>query len=342
MITEVKQTNDLSWVDEFIENVRPYIFVRLEDNLLIRRPNNAQKLNATGALILKSLTDGMKIHELLDRIGREPEKVADVAHFLYAVKARLEGRLDAFADNPAVESAPFEMKFSDYPVLSEVAITYQCNLRCAFCYAGCNGTRKPAAGTHEMTADQVKQVLWKIFHQAKVPSVSFSGGEPTLRPDLPDLVAYAKSLGMRVNLITNGTLITAALAKILALKGLDSAQVSIEGTSPAVHDQIVGVSGAFEKSVRAVGYLKEAGILTHSNTTLCAANAEDCLDLPGFVRKTLKSERFSMNLMIPAGSGAVHDHLILPYSRAGAWIETILLAYNPSGSECRPPRGGVD
>ncbi len=323
---------DLAWVDEFIENVRPYIFVRLEDNLLIKRPNSVQKLNAMGARILKALMDGMTIREMLDRIGRDPGRTADVAHFLYAVKARLEGRPDAFSDNPAVVSAPFEMKFSDYPVLSEVALSYRCNLKCAFCYAGCGNAGKPA-GTREMTTNQVKQVLAKIFHQAKAPSVSFSGGEPTLRPDLPDLVAFAKSLGMRVNLITNGTLISEAFAKTLADRGLDSAQVSIEGTSPKIHDRIVGVSGAFEKSVRAVGYLKDAGILTHSNTTLCAANAENCLDLPGFVQKVLKNDRFSMNLMIPAGSGAMHDHLILPYSRAGRWIEKIMEHSREAGVE---------
>ena len=57
---------DLSWVDTWIANVRPYIFVRLEDNLLIKRPNQAQKLNAQGAMILKELVDGKTIVALLD------------------------------------------------------------------------------------------------------------------------------------------------------------------------------------------------------------------------------------------------------------------------------------
>ncbi len=315
---------DLSWVDEFIANVRPYIFVRLEDNLLIKRPNNAQKLNAAGALILKSLLDGMPMNELLDKTGRNPEKVADIENFIIAVKDQLEGRLDEFTANPAVAVTPFEMKFSEYPVLSEVALTYRCNLKCTFCYTGCGCTANPVGSQREMTVGQVKQVLWKIFHQAKVPSVSFTGGEPTLVPELPDLVAYAKALGMRVNLITNGTKISRQLANELADKGLDSAQVSIEGVTAATHDKVVGLAGAFEKSVRAFGYLKDAGVLTHSNTTLTSENFEECMELPGFVRQTLNNDRFSMNLIIPAGSGAVNENLIVPYRRVGERIGKIV------------------
>ena len=94
---------DLSWVDEFIANVKPYIFVREEDNLLIKRPNNAQKLNSTGARILKTLLDGATIHQLLAAAGHEPQRVVDIADFLYAVKQQLEGTLDEFSLNPAVK-----------------------------------------------------------------------------------------------------------------------------------------------------------------------------------------------------------------------------------------------
>ena len=55
---------DLAWVDEFIANVRPYIFVREEDCLLIKRPNQAQKLNASGAKILRALLSGMPVARL--------------------------------------------------------------------------------------------------------------------------------------------------------------------------------------------------------------------------------------------------------------------------------------
>ncbi|PIE33923.1 radical SAM/SPASM domain-containing protein [candidate division KSB3 bacterium] len=315
---------DLTWVDEFIAHVRPYIFVRTEDNLLIKRPNQAQKLNAAGAKMLKTLLDGQSIHSLLEDVGPHPQKTVDIANFLYAVRQQLDGGLDRFSENPAVDVQPFDMAFSDYPVLSEIAITYCCNLKCAFCYAGSGCTQNPTGSDEEMRAEEVKKVLWKIFHQAQVPSVSFTGGEPTLVPELPELIRYAKNLGMRVNLITNGTMITQEMAENLADHGLDSAQVSLEGVSAATHDSLVGFPGAYSKTLAAVKHLKTAGIITHTNTTISRANQDECVQFPQFVKDRLNCDTFSMNLIIPAGSGAVHDDLIVPYSEIGGLLKRIL------------------
>ncbi|NJK97455.1 MAG: hypothetical protein HC905_23395, partial [Bacteroidales bacterium] len=126
------------WVDEFIKQVRPYIFVRTEDNILIKRPNQATKINATGARILKFLLDGGTIEALLQKTGND--KLPEIELFLLAVKSFLEGKLDEFSTNPAVETSVFTKDFSKLPVLSELALTYDCNLKCRFCYAGCNCT----------------------------------------------------------------------------------------------------------------------------------------------------------------------------------------------------------
>jgi radical SAM protein with 4Fe4S-binding SPASM domain len=329
--TNGNQTVDVSWVDEFIANVKPYIFVREEDNLLIKRPNQAQKLNVTGTKILKSLLDGKSIHKLLAEIGPEPQRLRDVANFLWAVRQQLEGKF--CAQNPAVEIQPFTMNFSQYPVLSEIAITYRCNLRCTFCYAGSGCTSNPIHSDQEMSIAEIKQVLAKIFQQAKVPSVSFTGGEPTLLPELPELIRYAKDLGMRVNLITNGVNITQDSAKDYADHGLDSAQVSLEGVTAETHDAIVGRSGAYPKTVAAVKYLKAAGILTHTNTTINRANLSECAAFPRFIKTEFGNDKFSMNLMIPTGNGAVHDDLVVTYQEIGGYLENILEASKQQGVE---------
>jgi radical SAM protein with 4Fe4S-binding SPASM domain len=286
-----------------------------------------------GAKILKSLLDGKSIYTLLDEIGPEPSRVIHVTNFIYAVKQQLEGTLDQFSQNPAVEVRPFEMKFSQYPVLSEVAITYRCNLKCTFCYAGCSCMKNPTHSSEEMSTAEIKEVLWKLFHQAKVPSVSFTGGEPTLIPELPDLVRYAKDLGMRVNLITNGTRITQELAQKLAENGLDSAQVSLEGITAETHDTIVQSRGAFYKTIAAVKHLKDAGILTHTNTTITQANLHECPKLPRFIKEEFENQKFSMNLIIPTGSGAIHDDLIVTYREIGGYLENIIAESERQGVE---------
>ncbi len=325
--------DNLAWVDEFIANVKPYIFVREEDLLLIKRPNQAQKLNESGARLLKTLLNGVSVQAVLAELDSDPQKISDIAHFLYAVRQQLEGKLDRFTKNPAVDVQPFEMKFSEYPVLSEVAITYRCNLKCVFCYAGSGCTANPTGSSKEMTTEQIKEVLWKIFHQAKTPSVSFTGGEPTLIPELPALIRYAKELGMRVNLITNGTLITPALARTYAEHGLDSAQVSLEGVSADTHDRIVSLPGAYHKTLKAIEYLKAARILTHTNTTITRTNLHECDKFPSFIKTTLGNRKFSMNLMIPTGSGAIHDQFIVFYQEIGDYVKQIIAASKQEGVE---------
>ena len=309
------------WVNEFIRNVKPYIFVRQEDNVLIKRPNIVQKLNPSGVKILDALLNGLKIEDLLEKIGDDSQKHTDVFNFLSAIRSSLDGELDVFTFNPAVEKAPLRFPFTKLPVLSEVAVTYRCNFACSFCYAGINCTREIVQ--KDLSTDEIKRILHKIRHQAQVPSVSFTGGEPTLRKDLPDLIRYAKGLDMRVNLISNGYLIDKKLVKKLKKAGLDSAQLSIEGATAATHDAITGVKGSFDQLLKAVAFLQEEKIWVHTNTTLSAENQHEASILPKFLKKELKVDRFSMNLIIPTGSAKEHKKILIPYSEAGVIIQEI-------------------
>ena len=239
------------------------------------------------------------------------------------VRHYLENKLDIFSDNPAIEKKPFEMKFSEYPVLSELALTYKCNLKCQFCYAGCNCTTNPTGSDEVLSVEEFKVIIDKIFQQAKVPSISFTGGEPALFKGLTELVAYAKSYDMRVNLITNGTMVSKELANDLVAAGLDSVQVSLEGVSPEIHDSLVQIKGAYSKTRKAIEYFKEKGIHIHTNSTITRLNLEECTRMPAFVKDELKLDKFSMNLLIPTGSGGLFDHLVVTYSEIGSYLKQI-------------------
>jgi len=320
----VEETADrLAWIDEFVRSIRPYVFVRREDSLLILLPNQAYKINATALEILERLLGGGTIREIvalheLDRPGRSQS----VHEFFCDLRALVMGCMGDGQGRRAVETIPFERPFNTLPVLSEIAVTYRCNLCCRFCYVGCGCRSGPSGPQAEMTAEQVERVLETIFREAKVPSVSFTGGEPLLRPDLPRLVAYARHLGMRVNLITNATLATPRLVERLVEAGLNSAQVSLEGPTAEIHDALTGVEGSFERTLRGIAALREAGIHVHTNTTLTAPNREAADRLPALAA-SLGLARLSMNLMIPtrAALDAGGTGLTIPYSRAG---ETIL------------------
>ena len=197
-------------------------------------------------------------------------------------------------------------------MLSEIALTYRCQNRCFFCYAS---SPERGRSVPERTAEEVKRVLDKIVDQARVPTVSFTGGEPTLRTDLPALVAYARELGLRTNLITNGIRCgDIAYVAQLAEAGLSSAQVSVEAGDGAVHDEVVANPGAFECTIQGVRNLKAAGIHVHTNTTI---NDRNVRALPGLVDLLgeMGQEYLSMNMVIRTGGAVgVPD---VDYSRIG-------------------------
>jgi radical SAM protein with 4Fe4S-binding SPASM domain len=310
---------DLTWVDDFVKSIRPYVRVRLDDSLLILVPNEAYKLNKSGLVILDYLLRGGKVAEVLHRTRNDASKSEQLHYFFLDLCALMKGCLAEGQGRLAVEKIPFRTPFNVLPVLSEIALTYRCNLRCKFCYAAC-GCRSEQSPEREMTTDEATRILDTIARRAKVPSVSFTGGEPTLRQDLPQLIAYARSLNLRANLITNGTTSDEALAERLAKAGLNSAQVSLEAATAETHDRLTGVSGSFALTLRGIANLRKAKIHTHTNTTINRRNVDELAALLRLV-KVLGLTRLSMNMVIPIGSAAVerkHDgDLMVTYSEIG-------------------------
>jgi radical SAM protein with 4Fe4S-binding SPASM domain len=135
------------------------------------------------------------------------------------------------------------------------------------------------------------------------------------------MVAFAKKQGFRVNLITNGTLATMDRVKALVDSGLDSAQVSIEGSVPQVHDPITGVPGSFEQSVGGLERIQASGITVHHHTTMNRLNWDDLDRMPPLA-KGLGMDRFSMNMVIPTGTAANNREMLIKYSE----LEEKLLA----------------
>ena len=310
----------LGWVDEFVRSIKPHIAVRREDGFLILLPNQAYRLNETALDVLEHLLGGGSLNSYLERWDGEQIR-NDLYYFFCDLRALVSGCLGDGQGRKAVEQVPFKTPFSDLPVLSEVALTYRCNLSCRFCYAGCT-CRSSDNQREEMSTEDVVRVLEIIRNDAQAPSVSFTGGEPALRSDLPFLVSEARRIGLRVNLITNGTLISKELAGRLAEADLNSAQVSIEGPSSRIHDSLTAVSGSFERSWQGINNLIQAGIKTQTNTTLNGVNAPHAEQIVELLAEE-EMPRFAMNMLMPCGSSFDHDDLRINYIEIGEIIKRV-------------------
>lgn len=308
----------LSWVDEFLSRIKPYVYMRLKDNVLIRMPNEAFKLNTTGARVIAHILNGGSVQDFINARSNHLETEDQLERFFLDFSRVWNNEVCENYITTAIHRTEFSLGYIKLPVLSEVALTYACNIKCAFCYADCTHKKNPS----QLDTKGFKRVLDIIRHEAEVPSVSFTGGEPLLYEDLPQLIKYAsKTNKMRVNLITNGTLITPGKAKELSRSGLSSAQVSIESAIAAQHDAITGIPGSHAASVAGFKALKEAGITVHPHITMCKMNRDTLSQYPDFC-KSIGSERFSSNLVIPAGRGR-DEELTISYSEIGKIVKNI-------------------
>ncbi|WP_058366335.1 TIGR04347 family pseudo-SAM/SPASM protein [Haloparvum sedimenti] len=147
--------------------------------------------------------------------------------------------------------------------------TKQCNLYCSHCYASADTETIPG----ELSTAEGKALLDQLADFG-VPVVLFSGGEPLVRDDLPELVAHASDAGLRPVLSTNGTLITEENARELKEAGLQYAGVSVDGL-PERNDAFRGKEGAFDAAVRGIEACLDAGLKTGLRYTITERNAAD-------------------------------------------------------------------
>ena len=141
---------------------------------------------------------------------------------------------------------------------------WHCNQKCLHCYAA----GQPMGETPELSTEQWKTVL-ETLRQANIPQVTFTGGEPTLREDLAELVEAAAWFVTRLN--TNGRLLTPQLCAALYQASLDSVQVTLYSAEGNIHNQLVGVNG-FNDTVQGIRNAVAAGLIVSVNTPLCSLN----------------------------------------------------------------------
>ena len=173
--------------------IKPYVRVREEDSLLIKIPNETYKLNAQGIRLLKFIIAGGSAVKVVESYPPERRDTVslDIYYFFRDLMALLKGCYSENDERKAVEIKRFELGYNSLPVLSEIAVTYRCNLACRFCYAGC-GCRRDEEHP-DLPAAALKEILGIIKNEAEVPSVSFTGGEPLMRPEVPELVAHGRT-----------------------------------------------------------------------------------------------------------------------------------------------------
>ncbi len=198
-----------------------------------------------------------------------------------------ELELETLAPFSARPSAPYRM---------DLALTYRCNNNCAHCY-----NARPRSHP-ELDTAQWKRILDRTW-EVGIPHIVFTGGEPTLRADLPELIAHAERNGQITGINTNGRkLKDAAFVQTLVDAGLDHAQITLESHDAAIHDGMVAARGAWDDTLAGLRNVLQNKLYVMTNTTLLQVNSP-------YLRETLQFlanegvPTVGLNALIYSGKG---------------------------------------
>lgn len=183
---------------------------------------------------------------------------------------------------------------------------WNCNQHCVHCYAA--GQTYANAG--ELGTDEWKQIL-KRCRKAQIPQVTFTGGEPTMREDLCELIKAARWFITRLN--TNGVRLTKEYCEALAEAELDNVQITFYSSDRDIHNRLTG-SNYFEKTVEGIQNALAAGLSVNVNTPLCRDN-KNYRETAAFL-KSLGVTYVTCSGLIPTGNAAKDAQVSMRLSEA--------------------------
>ncbi len=278
------------------------IHLKIEDDgsgLVVINASSILHLNKTAAQFAKFFidgeSDGTAVKEICSRYRVKKEraekdylklknKILEIATGEHLEPEMFLGmdRVDAFS-TPV--SAPYR---------SDIVLTYRCNNSCKHCYVG---RKLPFP---EMDTNDWKKVMGKLW-DIGIPHITFTGGEPTLREDLPELVAYAEEIGLVTGVITNGRLLSKKLVNELVSVGLDHIQITIESYKEKTHNRMVNTD-AWKQTVEGIKNCLESPLYVLTNTTITKDNCDEIEMHLNFL-EGIGVKKFAYNSLIYSGNG---------------------------------------
>ena len=269
--------------------------------VLIVNASRVAYLNETATFyveaMLNRLTPGEIVKKALKRFkGVTKEKILkDYEEVAYKINSFVKGEACPITYLGFKQVDPFTVKTSA-PFRADLAITYGCNNKCVHCYSSSPTVKR------ELELKKWQKILKKLF-EIGVPNVLFTGGEPTLRDDLPEMIKYAENLGIVTGLVTNGRRLSdESFLDKLVKAGLDYVQVTLESNRPEIHDKITGVKGSWEETVKGVKNVLKSGLYLDVNTTLNKFNVGHVDEYVDFLHE-LGVQNVSANRLIYSGRG---------------------------------------
>lgn len=280
-------------------DIKPYISIdRIASHILLKiLPRYSFSLSIRIKNIPPCLLRSVYGHPLKELVIKEGKP------FENSLKFKQCQQCAYFEDCPGVLEGYFDELSQEKikPVIfpTEVAIEVEpkCNFNCQFCFNK-NSFAEAGREYDKLSTDYVKKVIDKIS-ESSIESIRFTGGEPMLRSDIFDLLRYAKSKGLNVKLNTNASLINSYKVAREIARHTDFVLISIHTYDPVKDEKLSGFNNSFSKKLKAMEWLKEAGLKILRVSTV--ATMDNILNLDKFLSLIEKgmADTWAVNRMIP-------------------------------------------
>jgi len=192
-------------------------------------------------------------------------------------------------------------RYDRTPLLVYWEATQACDLACMHCRAEAVSHRHPL----ELSTEEAKLLLRQIteFGEERRPHLVITGGDPLQRPDLFELIAYGRELGLNISVTPAGTpRLTPEVVQQLKVAGISSLALSLDGSDASKHDTFRGVPGSFRWTVEAARATRSAGIALQVNTMVTPRTLDDLPQTYQVVQE-LDIARWALFFLIPMGRG---------------------------------------
>jgi radical SAM protein len=175
-------------------------------------------------------------------------------------------------------------QFDDRPLLVFWEMTKACDLACFHCRA----CAQPDPGPDELTTSEGRALIDEMAAIGRPrPILILTGGDCLKRSDVVELVAYAKDKTVPVALAPSVTpQLTDANLDALRANGVKTVSLSLDGATASTHDNVRGIAGHFDDTLRAIATLRDHGFTVQINTTVMAPNLEELADIAALMHDT--------------------------------------------------------
>ncbi len=172
-----------------------------------------------------------------------------------------------------------------------------CNLNCIHCRSASSVSSDPGRFGLKEAYELIDELA-----SFGTPTVVLTGGEPLLREDWHLIARYGTRKGLRMCMATNGTLVTDEVCELMKESGIQMVSVSIDGSTPEIHDDFRRQPGAFEGTMNAIRLFKKHGIPFLINSSFTKRNQNDIENVYRLA-KSLKPAAWYMFMIVPVGRG---------------------------------------